>query len=67
MKNNPEGNWLVVYMAASARTAQQVEQMLQSEGFLVRSDASSIPGAYELRVLKSEAQEARKLILEKGL
>lgn len=67
MKTGAAGVWLVVYMSPSAQMADAVEQLLQSEGFLVRRRAVSGSDTYELRVLESEAQEARKLLIEKGL
>lgn len=71
MKSAAGGRWLVVYMTNSQRTAETVEQLLQSEGILVRCRALnrevSGAGTYELCVLASEAQEAREILLERGL
>lgn len=64
------GVWLVVYMTQDLRALEAAERMLTDEGFLVRRRelhrAVSGAGAYELRVLASEAQEARQLIMERG-
>ena len=59
--------WLVVYMCASLQMADAVEQLLYSEGFLVRRREVLSSGMVELCVLESEAQEAREMLVEKGL
>ena len=70
MRTEADSLWLVVYMTHSLPALEAAEQMLASEGFLVRRRelhrSVSGAGAYELRVLESEAQEARQLIMEKG-
>lgn len=67
MKTGASGVWLVVYMCTSLQTADAVEQLLHSEGFLVRRREVLSSGMVELCVLESEAQEARKMLVEKGL
>ena len=52
--------------------ADSVENLLQAEGFLVKrrqldSSASETDGTFELMVLKSEAQEAREFLTDRGL
>ena len=64
--------WMVVYMAHGKQRADNVESLLQAEGFLVKRrqldrTVSETEGACELLVLKSEAQEAREFLLEKGI
>lgn len=64
--------WMVVYMAHGKQRADNVESLLQAEGFLVKRRQldraiSDTEGACELLVLKAEAQEAREFLLEKGL
>lgn len=59
--------WLVVYISPSLQMADAVERLLLDEGFLVRRKAVSGSDTYELRVLESEAKEARELLVEKGL
>ena len=59
--------WLVVYMCTSLQTADAVEQLLYSEGFLVRHREVLSSGMVELCVLESEAQEAREMLVEIGL
>ena len=71
MKVKMGGHWMVVYMTHSPQQAKAVERMLTDEGFLVQcralNRAVSNSGTYELCVLESEAQEARKLLVENGL
>lgn len=71
MREKSSGHWMVVYMTHSLQQAEAVERMLTDEGFLVNcralNRAVSSSGTYELCVLKSEAQEARKLLVENGL
>ena len=54
-------------MCASLQMADAVEQLLRSEGFLVRRREVLSSGMVELCVLESEAQEAREMLVEKGL
>lgn len=71
MKATSGGLWLVVSMAYDQQQADAVEQLLRDEGFLVRvralDRAISGSGAFELRVLASEAEEARRFLMERGL
>lgn len=71
MKSSSGGVWMVVYMAHNQHQADLVERMLRDEGFLVRMQALNRAvtgsGVFELRVLASEAEEARRFILENGL
>ncbi len=70
MKPDSEKMWRVVYIAHTQQGAETVEQVLQQEGFLVeRRTLSAVgsAGAFELRVLKSEAEEARNVLNERGL
>ena len=70
MRTGAEGLWRVVYMTHRLELLEAAERMLTDEGFLVRRRALhravTNGGAYELRVLESEAAEARQLIMEKG-
>ena len=63
--------WLVVTVVYSQGQADAVEQLLRDEGFLVRvrvlNRAISDSGVFELRVLASEAEEARRFLIEQGL
>ena len=71
MKGSSGGLWLVVCVTYSQRQADAVEQLLRDEGFLVRvralNRAISGSGVFELRVLASEAGEARRFLSERGL
>ena len=71
MKGTSGGLWLVVCVTYSQRQADAVEQLLRDEGFLVRNRALnraiSGSGVFELRVLASEAEEARRFLSERGL
>ena len=71
MKATSGGLWLVVSMTYSQRQADAVEQLLRDEGFLVRvrvlNRAISGSGVFELRVLASEAEDARRFLIERGL
>ena len=71
MKATSGGLWLVVCVSYSQRQADAVEQLLRDEGFLVRvralNRAISGSGVFELRVLASEAGEARRFLSERGL
>ena len=71
MKETSGGLWLVVSVTYSLRQADAVEQMLRDEGFLVRvralNRAISGSGVFELRVLASEAEDARRFLIERGL
>ena len=71
MARNENSLWMVVHMAHGTQRADYVEALLQAEGFLVKRrqldrSVSETDGACELLVLKSEAQEAREFLLEKG-
>ena len=71
MKATSGGLWLVVCVSYSQRQADAVEQLLRDEGFLVRvrvlNRAISGSGVFELCVLASEAEEARRFLSERGL
>lgn len=71
MKEASGCRWLVVSMAYSQRQADAVEALLRDAGFLVRvhvlNRAVSGSGVFELRVLASEAEEARRFLTERVL
>ena len=70
MKPDTVHMWRVVYIAHTQQSADAVEQVLQQEGFLVDKRAMSVSGntgVFELLVLKSEAEEARIVLNERGL
>ena len=64
--------WLVVGMASSKKTAQEMQKALEGEGILVKlrnvsSKAKDGRDTYEILVLESEAGQAREILFEKGL
>jgi len=64
--------WLVVGMASSKKTAQEMQKALEGEGILVKlrnlsSKAKDGRDTYEILVLESEASQAREVLLENGL
>ena len=72
MARSDDAHWMVVHMAHGRQRADNVEALLQAEGFLVKRrqldrSVSETDGAYELLVLKSEAHEAREFLMDKGL
>ena len=64
--------WMVVHMARSQAAAQEIGDCLAKEGLLVRlhpvyRSVATQENYYEVRVLESEMQEARSILLERGL
>ena len=64
--------WMVVHMARSRAAAEEVCDCLTKEGLLVRLHpvyraVASQENYYEVRVLESEMQEARNILLERSL
>ena len=57
---------MVVYVSGIRQQADDIVRLLEDEGFLVRLEALPGSGAAELRVLESEAEEARRFLMEKG-
>jgi len=59
--------WVVIHIAQGAEIAAQIQTLLKSEGFLVklRKVYKNVPreqNCYEVRVLASEAGEARDVL-----
>ncbi len=64
--------WIVIHMAHSEKAAEEVCVLLTSEGLMARQKAvyrnvSSEENYYEILVIKSEAQEARNILMERNL
>jgi hypothetical protein len=64
--------WVVVTLAKSKESARTIESMLSSEGILVKvkplyKNVSEDENYYEIHVLESEAEEAREILVDKGL
>ncbi len=63
--------WTVVYMAQSKEIAEKVEELLTSEGILVKQrpvnrNNDKTDDYYEILVPESEVEEAHTVIIEKG-
>lgn len=63
--------WIVVGMAGSAKAAQTMQRVLESEGILVKirnvsAKAKCGADTYEVMVLESESDSAREVLVEKG-
>lgn len=63
--------WITIQVLHTAEQAEAAQQILEAEGFLVNvhSLAHSVSqgeNCYEIMVLKSEANEARELLMEHG-
>lgn len=71
MRSNRAGLWRVIYIARGERQAQTIEDLLTEAGFLIdrqRLDPDSASSEdIEIRVLDSEAAEARLYLMERGL
>lgn len=64
--------WVVVTLAKSSDAAKNIESLLSAEGILVKikplyKKVSESENYYEIYVLESEAEEARDILMEKGL
>ena len=67
-----ETMWVVIHMVRGEEAAQRLRGRLADEGFMVRLRAvyKSLPpedNTYEIAALKSEAAEARDVLLETGM
>ena len=61
--------WTVVYMANTRRDADQIEVILQQEGFLVRIrpiSKNNVNGTCEVLVTESEVEEAYGILMQSG-
>ncbi|TDA69830.1 MAG: glutamate decarboxylase [Clostridia bacterium] len=58
--------WTVIYLASDRRKAEEVQQHLQKEGFLVmlRSANADEPFTMEVLVPETEAQEAQDFLTD---
>ena len=62
--------WIVIQIAKSIESAAETQKILNDEGVLVKlrkvyKDIPPEQNYFEVRVLTSEAEEAREIILEK--
>jgi uroporphyrinogen-III synthase len=63
--------WVAIHIASSKPAADKIVQILSDEGFLVKTNpvyknVSSRGNHYEILVLKSEAYDARNILLLNG-
>lgn len=63
--------WITIQVMHSPEQADAAREILESEGFLVNVHAlahsvSQAENCFEIMVLKSEASEARELLMERG-
>jgi hypothetical protein len=64
--------WIVIHIAHSEKIADEICSILANEGFLVKRRAihasrNNFDNGYEIRVLKSEAIEARDILHAHGI
>lgn len=64
--------WIVIHMVQSETAANEALAFLTAEGFMVRArpvyrSIGSDDNYYELLALRSEAHEARRLLLEQNI
>ena len=71
MRTDHTALWRVIYIARGERQAQSIEESLSEAGFLVdRKHTDGSDGQaedIEIKVLDSEAEEARMYLMEQGL
>ena len=63
--------WITIQVMHSAEQADDARDILESEGFLVNvrplaHSVSQSENCFEIMVLKSEAAEAREVLMERG-
>ena len=59
--------WTTIYLATNNEQANSVEDVLKSEGFLVKIEEDFQENLYEILVLEYEAEDAQEALLERGL
>ncbi|NLL82183.1 MAG: glutamate decarboxylase [Tissierellia bacterium] len=59
--------WTTIYLATSREQANNIENLLRSDGFLVKLEEDRAESLYEILVLKNEAEDAQDALLERGL
>ena len=71
MRSNMAAPWRVIYIARGEKQACRIEDLLRGAGFMM--DRASLDGEdarsedIEIKVLESEAEEARMYLMEQGL
>lgn len=66
MRSQQAAPWRVIYIARGERQAQQIEALLRQAGFMMDQKPLGT-GDIEIKVLESEAEEARLYLMEQGL
>lgn len=62
--------WTTIYVSIDFETIKQVENVLKTEGFLVKMNKAvedDLDSLYELAVLENEAMDAQEFLVEKGI
>ena len=64
--------WMVVHIARDEAHANLIREAFEREGLMIRlqstyRDSVEDDNSYQIMVLRSEAEEARELISERGL
>ena len=71
MRTDHAAPWRVIYIARGETQAQAIDDMLRQAGFLVNRKRLPLESTHqddiEIRVLDSEAEEARLFLMEQGL
>lgn len=66
MRSHQAAPWRVIYIARGERQAQEIEALLRQAGFMM--EQTPLGGEdIEIKVLESEAEEARLYLMEQGL
>ena len=66
MRSHPAAPWRVIYIARGEKQARQIGELLREAGFMM--DQKPLGGEdIEIKVLESEAEEARLYLMEQGL
>ncbi|MGV8146931.1 MAG: hypothetical protein ACLKAK_11220 [Alkaliphilus sp.] len=61
--------WAVVYMANDDETASKIQELLESEGLLVKVkevEFSKEEGIREIMILSSEVEAAHNILIQNG-
>ena len=62
--------WVVIHIAKNAESAVRIRSLLKAEGFMVKirrvfKDVPREENCFEVRVLASEAEEARDVLVDR--
>ncbi|MDD2446251.1 MAG: hypothetical protein PHY91_01000 [Tissierellia bacterium] len=59
--------WTTIFLATKKEQAISVENVLVSDGFLVKVEEDYEEKLYEILVLKFEAEDAQNALFERGI